>query len=88
MDAGRAKDESQLAAEDSRRHPRAAVDRLDLDQPGVAIGSTAELKDARAVRDSSFSEPFELRRVAVERRRAAGLAAEEALGLRVRDRFD
>ena len=54
VDAGRAKDERQLAAEDSRRHARAAVDRLDLDQPGVAIGSAAELKDARAVRNSGI----------------------------------
>src|SRR5208283_6220108 len=44
VDARRAKDERQLAAENARRHARAAFDRLDLDQPRVAIGAAAELK--------------------------------------------
>ena len=88
MHAGRAEDERQLAAENPRPHARAAVDRLDLDQPRVAIGAAAELEDARAARSGGLRQPFELRRVAVERRGAAGLEAEEDLGLGVGDRLD
>ena len=88
MDAGRAEFERQFAAENARPHARAAVDRLDLEEPGVAIGAAAEAQDARAARRGGFRQPLELRRVAVEHRRSARLEAEEDLGLRVGDRFD
>ena len=88
MNSRRAEFERQFVAENARPHPRAPVDRLHLEEPGVALGAAAEAPNPCAARRRGCLQPLELRSVAVQDRSSVRLEAEEDLRLRVGDRFD